>query len=508
MTRRQLEVDSGMLQFAPKGAFYEETNEQFQHVMRMWQSLFSYDRTLFCLITLLGGTGFSKGVMSHMLLANPQSTTGREIVPEGLSADYETEVILYNLSKEKTPRALKNLLMLTGREGRERVNNARSRKLILEYIFNRDHDSLDNLAVNYKGKLKRLIRHALGRQDLTKVLIGDEKTFQKWIGRYHPNARPVLLYIFDRNIPKDEVFAYYKKVDQVLALKGAAQEKNVEAFRRHMKGLPRLTVLGYRNTYKVPIDKSEIFEQTQMSSRQAIQMEAAAKRSGAKVKVNYKKQDVYDLWKALYFKLQSGDQDNLDKIVEAIGEKGFENKNKLDLGDVSIVFDISRSMAGSDQRPLHPFLTGLSIISTLDNIKDVFYVGGTQVSTSIKGQDMSFVFPANATALWKGLVEAVGSGAKRILVISDAYENSPKGMFQHVYDHFKKQGDLEIIHINPVFAADAQQGSSRKLADDIIPLPVSSHKFLETEIIFKRMLENRDLVKKLLIEKYRRLIGG
>jgi hypothetical protein len=505
MTRRQLEIDSGILQFAPKGAFYEEQNEQFQHVMRMWEGLFNYDRTLFCLITLLGGTGFSKGVMSHMLLSTPQSTTGREIVPEGLSSDYETEVILYNLSKEKTPRALKNLLMFVGRDGRPKVNNARTRKLILEYIFNRNHNSLDNLAVNYKGKLRTLVRHALGRQDLTKILLGDEQKFQKWIGRYHPNALPVLLYLFDRDIPKDQVFAYYEKIDQVLKLKEAAKAGNVEEFRRFMKDLPRLTVLGYRNTYKVPIDKSEIFETTKMSSRQALQMEAAAKRTGTKVKVNYKNQDLYDLWKALYFKLQQGDQENLDKIVEAIGEK---DSDKLDIGEVSVVFDVSRSMVGSEKRPLHPFLTGMSILSILDNIQNVFYVGGTQIPTKIKGQEMYFVFPANATSLWKGLVDAVNSGAKKIIVISDAYENAPKGMFQHVYKHFKEKEDVEVIHINPVFSADAAKGSSRKLAEDIEPLPVASYKYLETEIIFKRMLENRDLVKKLLIGKYRKLIGG
>jgi hypothetical protein len=61
MTEKQLQIDSGILQFAPKGAFYEEADQQFQRVFQMWKDLFSFDRTLFCLTTLLGGTGFSKG---------------------------------------------------------------------------------------------------------------------------------------------------------------------------------------------------------------------------------------------------------------------------------------------------------------------------------------------------------------------------------------------------------------------------------------------------------------
>ena len=182
MVKKQMKIDSGILQFAPKGAFYEDASEQFKAIFNMWTDLFQYDRTLFCLMSLLNGTGFSKGSISHMLLSNPQ--TGKELIPKTLAFDYETKIIKYNLRKEKTPRALKNLLMLAGKEGthsnlidtvngKKRVNNSRTKKIILDYIFNRGHKDLDNLAVNYKGKLKKLIRHALGNVDLHKILNGE-----------------------------------------------------------------------------------------------------------------------------------------------------------------------------------------------------------------------------------------------------------------------------------------------------------------------------------------------
>jgi len=501
----QLQLDSGMLQYVPKGAYYEDADEQFNQVMRMWQELFTHDRTLFCLTSLLGGTGFSKGAMTHMLLSNPQSIIGTELVPEGLSFDYESKVIRYNLAKERTPRALKNLLMLAGGEKHDRVNNSRTRRIILEYIFNRDHVALDNLAINYKGKLKKLIRHALGKQDLHKILCGDMKLFDKWIGRYHGNAFPVMCYLFDREVPKDQVQAYFVKIDQVLKLKAAAQSGDVDEFIKHMKGLPRLTVMGYRNTYKIPVDLDEVFKKSKVSGRQALQMEAAAKRQGVKLEVNYKNQDIYDLWKALYFKLQSGDLENSDKIVDAIGHQS-EKKDKIDIGEAAVVIDASKSMQGSDKRPMHPFLTSLSILSILDNIKSVHYVGGKNVQVD---EALSAVIPSGGSDLWKGLIEAVLTGAKKILVISDGYENSPKGMFEHVYKHFKNSGyEFELLHINPVFSADAQQGSVRRLTEDTKPLPVSSYKYLETEIIFNRMIENQDMVKKLLIGKYTKLIGG
>ena len=42
----KVKIDSGMLQFAPKGSYYEGKNEQFQAVNKMWTYLFKFDRPL------------------------------------------------------------------------------------------------------------------------------------------------------------------------------------------------------------------------------------------------------------------------------------------------------------------------------------------------------------------------------------------------------------------------------------------------------------------------------
>lgn len=275
MTEKSLTIDSGMLQFAPKGAFYEEADQQFQRVFQMWKELFSFDRTLFCLTTLLGGTGFAKGSMNHMLLANPQGVTGRELVPEGMAFDYENKVIRYNLSKERIPRALKNLLMLAGAEGFEKVNNSRTRKIILEFIFNRSVAELEGLAINYKSKLKTLVRHALGKQEVYNILNGNERLFNKRIGRYNSKAMPVFLHIFDKRpvYRTAEATIYFKRIEQYWSLRKAAQDGDVEQFRKLMVGMPNRTVMGFRNTYKVAIEKSEVYEQAKMGNKESLQME-------------------------------------------------------------------------------------------------------------------------------------------------------------------------------------------------------------------------------------------
>lgn len=508
MTTNELKIDSGILQYAPKGAFYEEANEQFKQVSQMWSDLFNYDRTLFCLSTLLAGTGFSKGAMTHMLLGNPISPEDTLPAIQGLTFDFESKVILYNLAKERIPRALKNLLMLTGAEGFNRVNNSRTRKIILEFIFKRDSQELDALSINYKSKLKKLVRHALGKQDVYKILNGDTKLFKKWIARYNRQASPVFCHLFDKEPHRGEgLSTYYPKIDKYWSLRKAAQTGSIDDFRKYMKGMPQRTVMGFRNTYKVPIELSEIYETAKTSQREKIQLESAAKKSGATTfKVNYKKQELYDLWKAFYHKLMTGDSDNMDDIEDAIIEVS-EKQNRIDIGECVIIIDASKSMEGSKERPMHPFLTALCLASSIENVKNVFYIGGKAIETPTKSKNVVLV-PYNSTALWKGLVDAVMTNIKNIIIISDGYENEVKGMFEHTYNHFKSVGqDFNLLHLNPVFAADASQGTARKLAADVEPMPLADHKFFETQIIFNRMLENRDMVKALLVQKYQKLIG-
>jgi hypothetical protein len=509
--KKQLQIDSGILQFAPKGAFYESADEQTKKITEMWKNLFEFDRVLFALITLLNGTGFSKGAMSHMLLSNPQSGSGKELIPQGLSFDYETNVIKYNLFKERTPRALKNLLMLTGRDGFKRVNNSKTRKLIFDYIFDRDLSEVESLFLNYKNKIKILLRHAFGKQDLYNILHGNIQLFAKKAGEKYKQFYPVVLYTFNvdvSDVMKGKAHVRFHRIEKYFKLRNAAQKGNIIAFQKLMTDMPYRTVLGFRNTYKLKIELKEVVEDSKMSSREALQKQSAAKRVGATVKVDYKKQELYDLLKLFYHKVSTNDKKDLKRISDIIDEKTNE-LNKMDIGPCCIILDTSRSMEGSQERPLHPFLTSLCVFFSIDNIQDVIYVGGNVNYFDLTGQgdEAPILMPSGCTDIWRALVKAVKAGHKNIIVISDGYENSIKGMFEHTYNYFKKSGyEFNLVHINPVFAADAKTGSSRNLVSDIKALPVSDYKYLETELLFTQMLTNREMVKKMLAAKYQRLL--
>jgi hypothetical protein len=399
--------------------------------------------------------------------------------------------------------------MLAGGEGHTRVNNSRTRKVILEFLFNRDNRELDSLAVNFKTKLAKLVRHALGKQDLFKILKGDASLFSKKIGIFNSLAYPVVCHLFNQTPAVSEgIRAHFPMIDLYWKAKTVAGAGNLEEFKKLINKLPWRVAMGFRNNYKLGIEKSVILGESKMSTKETLTTQAAVKRSGAKKRdINYNAQDLYDLWKALYFKIATNDTNDIDEIAKAIDNKTKEI-SKIDLGDSCVaVFDASHSMFGSDQRPMHPLLTAICILSSIENLKDIFIVGGKWKTAGSSNQ--SVVFPANASPLWRGLVDAIISGAENIVVISDGYENSVKGMFDHVYKHFKDAGyKFNVIHINPVFSAEAKSGTTRTLTEDIKPMPVGSYKYLETEFIFNQMLENTEAVKKLLIKKYQKVIGG
>jgi hypothetical protein len=274
-----------------------------------------------------------------------------------------------------------------------------------------------------------------------------------------------------------------------------------------MKKLPWRTVIGFRNTYKLPIDKGDILGKAKMSDKDKLQTQSAQKRSGIKTvrKVNYEKQDLYDLWKLFYHKLLNNDSDEMEKITGAI-DKIDEGLEKIDFGQTSVVVDMSHSMRGSDQRPLHPMLTSMCLLSKIKS-DSIHFVSGKWVE--IPDTHFSGVVASGASPLWRGLVDAVITDAKTIVVISDGYENAVKGMFAHVYKHFKDSGkEFDLLHINPVFSADAKSGTARALVDDVSPLPVTDYKSLETEFIFRKMLDHTEMVKDLLVARYQKLIGG
>jgi len=496
-----------ILTFVPKGSFYNTQDEQVQVIEQKWQDCLSEDRELFALSTILPGSAFSKGRMNYYMLANPgKGPLAHDKVSDSLVSidrinniyQLEPSIIQHNLDNESIPRALKNCLMLVD----NRVNNRRTQKIILRYIFDRDIQDIINIAIKYKQKLARLIRHALGKQNLYNILNHDGKLFHKYIGKYCLESalslHDVIYFLFDKS-NKATTIDY--KLGLYTELRRCAKVSDIDGFMltANKKVLPIEVLIGFRNTYKLDIPLSDVLETGKMSDRQNIQLQSTAQREDVEVEIDYKKQDIYDLWKLFYAKVFAGNI-MTDELVEAIDDKS-KNKLDIDIGRTVVIMDASRSMEGSDKRFLHPFLTGLSLITVLPNVKEVLYVGGKLVSTS---QDInhrehpllpSVVIPSAATKMWSAFKEALTYDVDSIVIISDGYENSVKGAFEYIYKRLHHPS--KIYHINPVFASET--ASARRLSSNLEPMVIDDYRQLKTNLIFRLLQTDKVLAKNMLV---------
>lgn len=526
--------DASLLQFTPKGSFYNTQNEQMNSIDKIWNDFLEFDRSIFALSTLLPGTEYSKGRMIHKLLSsNKPIKQGKKTqipsllgVDNGLPLDFEKKIIDINLRNGDLPKSLKNLLMLSGIHAEEtstkiikgktvtikkrlkelyldRVNNSRTRRIILEFIFKRNLNSLEEIAVKFKRKCQKLIRHAVGKNTLHLILEGDETLMKKYIIRYNPEARGIFNFLFGKEISTTDLKKLPKIADYI-ALKEAATSSNLKNFQEIVdkKTLPHEVIMGFRNTFKVPIDLKVVHEKGKMSDKQSLKMESATTRAGGTKEVNYENQELYELWKVLYHKVNTKDTSKVPDVVKAINSKS-EKKLDFDFGKLVVIFDSSRSMEGSEQRPLHPFLTGLSLISVLNNVHEVLYVGGKQVATGVD-EVPSIVVPYGETELWRALIKAVELKPDTVMVISDGYENTIKGMFEQVYNIVKQDNKFQLIHINPVFASEVS--GVRQLVKDVKPLMVDNYKYLKTNLVFEMLQERKEQIKKVLVDEFNRLL--
>lgn len=494
-TQNKTSFTPDILAFVPKGSFYNTEDEQVQAIEQKWKDCLSEDRDLFSLATILPGSAYSKGRMNYYLLSNPVTPSSSSIVIRDNIYLLEPTIIQHNLDNESIPRALKNCLMLVD----NRVNNRRTQKVILKFIFDRDIQDIINLAIKYKQKLARLIRHALGKQNLYNILNHDGKLFHKYIGKYCPESalslHDIIYFLFDKS-NKATTIDY--KLGLYSELRRCAKVNDVDGFMliANQKALPVEVLIGFRNTYKLDISLADLLETGKMSVRQKVQLQSTAQREDIVVEVDYDKQDIYDLWKLLYSQVFTSKQ-VADELIEAIDNKS-KRKLDIDIGDTIVILDASRSMEGSDKRFLHPFLTGLSLISVLPNVKEVLYVGGklTGISQNISAHPLlpSVVIPSNATKIWETLLKAQSYDADSIVIISDGYENSVKGAFEHIY---KGITDKKVYHVNPVFASET--ASARRLASDLEPIVIDDHKQMKTNLIFRLLQTDKVLAKNMLV---------
>ncbi len=145
-------MDTAMTATA-RGTFYNSRAEQQAAVESVHETLFEMDRGVYTAALMLPGlTDFSRQIGAVRLLRSARCSDGL------LSPEQEATAMRRLLQALPPQRMLKMFGMLRN----QRVNNARTRRLILSTLLGADN--LEFWAVKYRRKLATALVHAWGRR--------------------------------------------------------------------------------------------------------------------------------------------------------------------------------------------------------------------------------------------------------------------------------------------------------------------------------------------------------
>lgn len=134
----------------------------------------------------------------------------------------------------------------------------------------------------------------------------------------------------------------------------------------------------------------------------------------------------------------------------------LRDRTGLRLGRVAAVLDGSRSMVGSREKHLRPLAVTVGIDALLRASSVTYSAHWTDGDARTPWLDRR---PRGATRLAHRLLDAFGTDAELVVIVSDGYENDPPGALAQVLRAFRSRLDparrVSVVHINPVFEAAA-----------------------------------------------------
>lgn len=440
-----------------RGTFYNSRVEQEAAVEATHRDLFELDRDIYAAALLLPGvTDYSRQIGVRRLL---QTCERGDFLP----AEHQTTLVRRLIQELPTQRMLKLFGMLR----RERINNARTRRLILTELLKAE--SLEFWAVKYRTKLRVALTHAWGRRTasiLRSVLAKPnadrtEKEIQivrKNVGRFAQGDRPDIVEQCVRFILGDE--------DGVtLGRLAAYRDAKVEFDRGSV--LPSETMEGLRSRFHKDRTSAESLALTksQLTSGQRISVQRKASKTGVKVTFDPMR---YDAVRLYVYAFEMG---MTEAIREALLNKAETAASRLPVrfDRVAILIDSSLSMIGHDTQARRPIATALALRDMLVATADESVV---ITSDGTESNVCDLVEPCGDTSLAGGLVRLLKEKPDAVFVLSDGYENAPAGRFSEVVAAVRRMGVETPIHqFTPVFAAESQ--GVRKLCDSLVAMPVS-----------------------------------
>ena len=299
-----------------RATYYNTRAEQETATKQIHQKLFSIDRGLYSIMMLLPGlTDYNKQLALIQLLSNPY-TQGL------LTPSQEGRLLSRILDELSVPRRLNVFLELKAK----RINNARTRKLILKNILGTD--KLPFWSVKYRNKLAQSLEHAWGKRKASIIAAIAAKSESEWTDK-EMNILIDTFKSYTRNVNKNK-----ELLEAVSFLFGNEQNLTqpylvayVEAKADLTKGgiLPYEVLEGIRSTYHADRTTKEVLELTKAQLTKGQKLAFQDKAEKADVDVKFKPED-YDSIRLYIYAFKKG---LTDEISHALGKNAIKVAEKL-----------------------------------------------------------------------------------------------------------------------------------------------------------------------------------
>lgn len=465
-----------------RSTFYNSQKEQNDATKQMHQNLYGINRGLYAATLLLDGvTDHTKMIGLETLLGISNNVDRSRSL---ISIENETQIIAHVLTQLPVQRMLNLYLDLKAK----RVNNSRTRKIILMSILN--SKSLEYWSVKYRNKIRESIEHAVGKRRLSIIKnILNKQNFVDGNLIYSTKEQFIIhdsiMKFVNSNSEKyvAECLSFVLGIDKKYTL--PTLKSFVDAKKDLKKGskLPREVLEGLRSTYHKDVKTAEVIEVTKenLTDKEKIKVQKNAAKHGVTVEFDATKQDVV----TLYIHSYANGNKITPEILETLKRKAEQSAKSTPIAyeTIGILVDGSISNSGSDTQKLRPIATSLAIRDLLvatSKKSFVEYAGG-QVT------EEGLVIPAGETNLAKGLIKILKQKPDAIFILSDGYENAPAGRVNEVIEAVRKmKNETPIFQISPVLSGEV--AGVKKLSEKISALPVSKPEAIGFSMV-KAMLE-------------------
>jgi len=476
---------------------YNTWQEQEEAEFTLHKSMFKVDRGVYGLTLLLPGVlDRAKQTGIGLLLNNQQDGTGL-LLPE------EESKLVSALIRQMPPQRIFKMFV----ELREqRVNNSRTRKIILRTILGTELGLLEYWAVRYRSKIRMSLGHAWGKKltGIIKHILAKIRSINRATDK-------------ECNILGNSIFRYasingtdagklYDIVSFILGndVKKAHLELISKFYAAHEdfdagKGLPMEVLEGIRSTFHKDVKQKAVLEASKktLSKGQRLNVQKKAKAEGVRVEVAL---EDYDAVKLYIYAYETG---LTKKVKDALFIKAEEAATALPVSYVktAVIVDTSASMFGHKTQKLRPMAVALAMRDMIKQASEECVVFDKNVG------DGKLPQPSGDTSLACDLIGAVKQKPEAIFVLTDGYENAPAGRFNEVVHRLREIGvDTPIYQMSPVLGAEA--GAIRVLSDKITAMPVSSPNGLGMAMLRGAMEQDTKQGLKALVKMTSKALGA